>query len=288
MKKFIIFIVLFIIKINLSIASNLEVKTNIPSWEFDSPIEINLIANEKNAKIFYYTDWEWRMDNIKEYKTPILIKEDTNIDFYASNKNFEDTLIQSASYTFKYSNNIEIKEKNAKIIIENNSWDVQNIWYWIIKADNLDYEILPNTYIENKKYYEIDYKLTKNENIAFISPDWKIKKKFTFKNVIINNINNKLQEKNIWNNSWSIIINSWTEITGIKSNTWNLEVNKTNQIENNNLDLNSQLKTSVIESNNNNEKKQNNLYYIFWILAIVIMYNIWLFLKDKYKSSKKN
>jgi len=48
------------------------------------------------------------MDNIKEFKKPILIKEDTQLDYYATNANYEDTLIKTSNYTFNYSKQIDI------------------------------------------------------------------------------------------------------------------------------------------------------------------------------------
>jgi hypothetical protein len=48
------------------------------------------------------------MDNIKEFKKSFLIKENTQIDYYATNKSYEDTLIKTSIYTFNYSKNIDI------------------------------------------------------------------------------------------------------------------------------------------------------------------------------------
>jgi hypothetical protein len=48
------------------------------------------------------------MDNIHEFIQPLFIKENTTLDFYATNKNHEDTLIQTSTYIFEYSTKIDI------------------------------------------------------------------------------------------------------------------------------------------------------------------------------------
>ncbi len=110
MKKILLSIGIFFWYIPLLFALNLEVKSNIPSWTYQFPIDIYLISNDKDAKIFYYTDGEWRMDNIHEFIQPLFIKENTTLDFYATNKNHEDTLIQTSTYIFEYSTKIDIWE----------------------------------------------------------------------------------------------------------------------------------------------------------------------------------
>lgn len=290
MKKLLLIVLIFLFNINIWTAWNLEVKSNIESWEYSFPIEVNLISNDKEAKIFYYTDWEWRMDHIKEFKNPIIIKENTNIDFYATSKDYESTLIQTVNYTFSYPKEIEITWKNDKIIIKNNSQDVQNIWYWQVQAQNLDYEINPNTYLEIWKTFEIDYKLSNNEKISLISPDKKIIKNFTYK---IEQKTEKSQNE-IW--TWNTLNNEEKVVNPDenkpKNETWEYietwKILKNNETKND-FSLNNSLKTSVIESKNSTkENKSNNLYIIFFIFFIVIIYNIWLLLKksEKFKELK--
>lgn len=169
MKKLFLFILL-ILWIPTSFA-NLEVKSNLSPWNYNFPIEINLIVNDKNAKIFYYTDGIWRMDSIKEYTHPILLKENTTLDYYATNKNFEDTKIQTSNYTFTYSNKLSLIINAENIQIKNNSWDIQNIWYWTVQANTFSYTIPANTFLENKEIYTISYLATENEKIFLKSPD---------------------------------------------------------------------------------------------------------------------
>lgn len=283
MKKIILFILAILWNFHLVWAANLEVRSNLESWEYNFPIEINLITNDKNAKIFYYTDGEGRMDNIKEFKSPLLLKEDTTIDFYATNKNYEDTLIHTSKYTFSYSEKIILDEKNGKLLIKNTSWDIQNIWYWTMKSSNFYYEIPANTYIENKETYQIDYTLTDNEKIQLFSPDNKVIKTFTYK---------KTLEKKETPVQSEIIIPTQTEIkvpqiqTGKTLTSATIPIPQEQEITNTEVvnieevDLNSALKTSVIDTKNESkESKSNNLFIILAVLFLFILYNIGLFLK---------
>lgn len=295
MKKIIIFFIL-LLQISSLLASNLLVKTNLESWEYEFVIDVNIIANDKNAKIFYYTDWEWRMDNIKEFKKPIVIKEDTQLNYYATNKNYEDTLIQTSIYTFNYSKQIDIIWEENKIIIKNNSNKIQNIWYWQIEANNLNYEISPNTFLDEKKTFEINYDLKDNENIKLISPDKKVVKNFVYKKkwqsqeLPLKKINVEVGIVTTEENSIS-----WN-IEDINNNAKNLqeeiiknediftpEINKNEEISW--FRLNENLKTSTIETKKTWNK--NNIYIIILIFWSLILYNVWLLL-TKTKNSKKN
>lgn len=292
MKKILIFITFAFLQINLVLA-NLEVKTNLESWIYDFPIEINIIVNQKDAKIFYYTDWEWRMDNIKEFKKPILIKEDTQIDYYATNKDYEDTLIKTSIYTFNYSKNIDINWEKNNIIIKNNSWDIKNIWYWRVEANNLNYEINPNTFLENNKTFKISYSLEDNEEIKLISPDKKVIKTFVYKTP--KEVSENLEEKIEENQKVEEILNStWVE---------NPPIINENQIENKELiknedekiienignswfSLNENLKSSTLDTKKTWNK--NNIYIIILIFWSLILYNVWLLLTktETYKKIK--
>lgn len=283
MKKIFIFILAILLNLNLVWAANLEVRSNLESGEYNFPIEINLITNDKNAKIFYYTDGEGRMDNIKEFKSPLLLKEDTTIDFYATNKNYEDTLIQTSKYTFSYSEKIILEEKNGKLIIKNNSWDIQNIGYWKVQANNFNYEIPANSYIENNERYQIDYSLTDKEKIQLFSPDNKVIKNFVYK---------KPQEKKETPIQSEVVIPPQTKIeeapiqSGKTLTSETTPVSKDQEITNTGVEnsekisFNNSLKTSIIETKTwEKESKSNNLFIILGILFLFILYNIWLFLK---------
>lgn len=290
MKKIILFFLTILLNFDIVWASSLEVRSNLESWEYNFPIEINLIATDKNAKIFYYTDGEWRMDHIKEFQNPILLKEDTVIDFYATNKNFEDTLIHTSTYTLNYSRDINIWEKNGKIIIKNNSGDIQNIGYWKVEANNINYEITPNTYIENKENYVIDYEVSEWEKIQLISPDNKITQTFIYKKPLLKEeqkISTKT-EVSIIENEISLSSSSWTKIENNNMYTWVIDtIEKTSQEPE--ISLNNSLKSSVIDSKAQEKNtKSNNLFIILGILCIFTLYNIWLFFKksDTFKEIK--
>lgn len=293
MKKIFIFILFAFLQINLVLA-NLDVKTNLQSWEYEFPIEINIIANQKDAKIFYYTDWVGRMDNIKEFKKPILIKENTQIDYYATNTDYEDTLIKTSIYTFNYPKNIDIFWENNQIIIKNNSQDIKNIWYWKIEADNLNYEINPNTFLEAKDSYKINYSLKDNEEIKLISPDKKMIKSFIYK--ITKEIPKEIVQNSSQNtSSWEIETTPVTEEIIVENEVNKepdikniIEENTQTQIENSWFSLEENLKTSVIDTKKTWNK--NNIYIIIMIFWILILYNIWLLLTktETYKKIKNN
>lgn len=286
MKKILIFITFAFLQINLVLA-NLEVKTNLESWIYDFPIEINIIVNQKDAKIFYYTDWEWRMDNIKEFKKPFLIKENTQIDYYATNKSYEDTLIKTSIYTFNYSKNIDINWEKNNIIIKNNSWDIKNIWYWRVEANNLNYEINPNTFLENNKTFKISYSLEDNEEIKLISPDKKVIKNFVYKTPkeVPENLEEKIEE--ILNSTWvenPPIINE-NQIEN-KELIKNEDEKIIENIENSWFSLNENLKSSTLDTKKTWNK--NNIYIIILIFWSLILYNVWLLLTktETYKKIK--
>lgn len=307
MKKIFIFM-LFLFNFYVSFAGNLDVKTNLESWEYEFAIEVNLIANEKNAKIFYYTDGEWRMDNIKEFSKPILIKEDTTLDYYATNANFEDTLIKTANYKINYSDKVDLEAENDKIIIKNNSWKIQNIWYWKIESNNLNYELNPNTFLENKEIFELNYNLADNETIKLISPDKKIVKNFTYKTPPL--IPPQLRGMSSNSETGGIVENTQTTEN---TNSWNIEnINKNDEsnekdnevneiptqlrgissdsetggVINSWFNLEENLKTSAIDTKKTWNK--NNIYIIILIFGSLFLYNVWLLMTktDTYKKIK--
>lgn len=284
MKKIILFLLLLWNIFWVTYAQKLEVKANIPSGTYNFPIEINLLVNDKDAKIFYYTDWEGRMDHIKEFTKPILLKENIQLDFYGTTKNYEDTLIQTNYYTFKYSDQIILTEKNGKLVVKNNSWDIQNIWYWTIEADNFSYEITPNTFLDAWDEYETQYTIKNKETGHFYSPDKQLKQSFMYKKEIPE------AKKEIPDTS-VLSLPKNTEVTWVSDIKTTEEIKtlppihdeiKTSEKKDITLtsSLLSQTKSSLLESESKDQKnKSNNLVYILGFLIIFTLYNIWLFLK---------
>lgn len=287
MKKIYLFLALFLLQI-WQIFANLEVKTNLESGKYNFPVEINLISNDKNAKIFYYTDGVGRMDNIFEFTKPILLKDDTTIDFFATTKDFEDTPIQTANYSFEYSDKIILILEKDKIILKNTDNDVQNIGYWKVESDNLNYEITSNTFLEKNKTFSINYTLKNNQKITLYSPDKKEKKQEIYKTPpkeeIITLPKTEETTENISEVSDEILSLSWEE---------NILTGEILPQENTSLD-NNILSGSQIESTENNfqvnenitasvwEKKISNkiFFFLFYLLSIIILsiisYNIYI------------
>ena len=302
---------------NQAIASDLKVEANIKSWIYESALEINLNSNDKDAKIFYYTDWEWRLDNQKEYKkdNPIIIKESSSLNFHAIKWYEKATLIKEEKYEINYSNEFKVKIEKNKIIIKNTSDKIQNIWYWKIKWNNINKEIEAYTYIEVKKSIFLDYSPINNEEISFISPDNKViiksiytepvldiklenidfsYRKWTKK--ILENLENKDTEKELIS-LWEKVNNNIESIN--KNNTFSKDLNNKNikdldlnslkdkeyiNNSNNNFNINNNLKTSSIDS-----EKNDNLIIFLAILGVflIIISQIVLNLEDL-KSFIKN
>jgi len=284
MKKKNIYILLIILLNSFfyyTYANDLSIKTNIDWWEFDKVIEVNLISNNKNAKIFYYIDWEWRIDNQIEYKTPIIIKKDTILNYYAFLDARNSTLIEEKKYKFNYPENFNISYKDNKINIINKNWTTINIWYWKIEADNINYEIYKNTFIKNNNKYILDYKAKEQEKIIFISPDNKVKIQYKIpkQNIIVKEIKKiEINEKTKLTNYTDTINPKNTEINKDNNkiivnqiNSFNSK-NETKNIEKNNFDINKNLKSSIIDTNND----KNNIKFIY---VIVLVFLLWIIYK---------
>lgn len=287
MKKIYIFLTLFLLQI-WQIFANLEVKTNLESGKYNFPIEINLISNDKNAKIFYYTDGVGRMDNIFEFTKPILLKSDTTIDFFATTKDFEDTPIQTVNYSFEYSDKIILILEKDKIILKNTDNEIQNIGYWKIESNNLNYEITPNTFLEKNKTFSINYTLGNNEKISLYSPDKKKKSEKIYQipqieEIITPSKNNQKIEtiseipEEISTLTWEESVLTW-EISSQENTSIETHFLSGSQLESteNSFEVNENITASVWE------KKINNkiFFFLFYLLSIIILsiisYNIYI------------
>lgn len=293
MKK--IFFCIFFFFLGLSSSFGfLEVKTNIPSWEYHFPIEIHLLSNDKSVKIFYYTDGIGRMDNILEYKKPILLKKDTTIDFFATSKNFQDTPIQTVQYIFTYSDKIELWAENNTLYLKNNNSDIQNIGYWKIVWKNFSYEVPANTFLEKNKTFPLPYKLSHSEKAQLFSPDNIFKKEFTYKippiiqkeiSVIEKEDDTKTPEINSTELSKEPLENTIIETT--EENLSPLEDDVAT------FDVFDSLTASIQQEVN--AKNNNGFYILLWIFVFITfcitLYNIYLVVKEakniKIKTWKK-
>jgi hypothetical protein len=307
MKKILIWLLIFTLSFWITKANDLDINANLESWEYEFVIEVNLNANDKNAKIFYYTDGEWRMDHIYEYKKwkPLILKNYTTLNYYAIWENYTETQIKENIYEFNYPKKFKISFKNNKIIIKNENSDIVNFWYFRVNWDNLDYEVDKNTFIEKWESFEVNYNWKIWEELKLFSPDNKeiisykiqaevkkeeIKVEDTKKEIVeINKDESIKTEEN--SQSWSVSETESWETTKDDNGETNNEVTQDiaiptqeSKIEENkeeNIDLNEELKSSVTD------KKNNSLTFIIYIFLFLVFwitaYNIVFVIRKKIK-----
>lgn len=284
MKKIIIWIILNLFFVNCFWFED-EVKANIKWWVYDSFLEIYLNNKNPEAKIFYYTDWIWRFDNLIEYKkwTPIIITKDTSLNFFSVLNEFESTKIKEETYFFQYKKDLEIFILNNFLYIKNYSKNILNLWFREIKWDNYQKIIKKNTFIKPNEELKIDKIQDKINNLKLISPD----KKIIINEKIIKEPKKEIQTlENI----------KEQEIEELKKNniekfpTIKIYENNKSVTENNKKIINN-IKTSVLDSNQKNKKKENNFYIFIVIFALftffMTLYNIFIVIKTWKKINKK-
>lgn len=237
MKKIIIFIVFLLIWNNV-FADDLKVSSNLESWEYNWVIEIYLNSNSKDAKIFYYTDWEWRFDQIKEYNnSPIILKKDTQLNYFANIDEFDSTKIKENYFYIKYPNEISLNYKDEKIFIKNTWSETINIGYWNLKWDNLNTSIQKNTFINPNQNFEFSYIAKDNEKIQLISPDFSVIKDYIYKKSLpIKKQETEIKTQNTNNNDNKENVEVKTEVDTNNSTFENALINsKSSIIENKNI-----------------------------------------------------
>lgn len=278
--KIITFILLFF-TIQKAIWADFEIKTNIPWWEYKNVLEIYLVSNKKDTKIFYYLDNEWRFDNIKEFSwNPIIVKKDSTINFFSAIDEIKSTPIKQENFIFNYPKQIELWYKDWKIFLKNKTNEIINIWYWKIYWDNLNLIIPKNYYLNPDENFEIYYQIKENENISIFSPDDKVSKKYIH-NLKATTIQKKpntnldkpqIIEKEIEENkniNSDLVINKEVKLLSFDDILW---TSKWSALEYKNL------------ANTPENKKNNQNVLIFWFiisLAIIILHNLFLNIRQK-------
>lgn len=311
MKKIIIAILLVFIP-NISLAwAPLQANTNIDqadviatmnSWIYDKVINVKLIPNDDQAKVFYYTDSIWRFDEQIQYKlwSSIEIKKDTILNYHSISNNITASLIKENKYTFNYPKNLEIIFENNNIFIKNNENKNVYLRWWKI----WNFEIKENIELFPSETYKYNYDLKENETISLFSPDDNkidsFTKKTIQKEIIIKNDNIKKEEdsnKNEAENTNSIekndtkLENNSSEINNLV-NTWEKidERKSTNSLENstwledskwNLSNISNDLKTSIIDK----KDSKNNYNFIILIIVFFIIWMIWWIIYNKKEKS---
>lgn len=172
MKKIVFVLWSFLLSISPTYAQ-LDVKANIAWGTYDSVLEVYLIANQKDAKIFYTTSPTGQVNELKQFQnTPILIKENTSLNFFAWAPEYESTKIQEENYTIRYPQNISVQYQDGKIILKNNSSESINIMYWSIEAGDFSHTFEKNSYIAPLGNITIPYHEKKSQQtFQLFSPD---------------------------------------------------------------------------------------------------------------------
>lgn len=288
MKKYLLWLMLSSFFVPLSYAT-LIVKPNLEWWVYHFPIEIYLNTNQKNAKVFYYTDGIGRQDTTKQYRDPILLKSNTDLEYYAVWEEFEDTVIGKSIYTFEYSNALELIIKDNTILIQNNSSEIQNIGYWHIEWLSLNYTISPNIFIEPKKYFSLDYHAKNGEKISLYAPDGGLKKSTlytktspiqpqTLINIPTNTENNDTEDANLlWEQS-EIWANLSPSLGSNQTQTWAVWLSE-DQV----FHLGENLTSDITQQR---EQSSKNIFLTFFLLLwsavlFIISYNTYLYTYKK-------
>ena len=175
MKKIILLLWIFtffwnIFQVN---AQDIDVKANIDSWIYQWVIEVYLHSNKDDAKIFYYTDWVGRFDDLQEFQknTPLIISKETTLNFYAINDLNSSTKIQEKKYSFDYPKNFSFEIHPEKILLKNNSNNIVNIGYYTIEWENISYKVFKNTFLQPWEYFTLPYSPKVKENFSLFTPD---------------------------------------------------------------------------------------------------------------------
>lgn len=318
MKKIIIAILLVLIP-NISLAwAPLEINSNteqadviatIDSWMYDKVIEVKLIPNDDQAKVFYYTDSVWRFDQQIQYKlwSSIEIKKDTILNYHSISNNITASLIKENKYTFNYPKNLEIFYENNNIFIKNNENKIVYLKWWKI----WNFEINENISLNPNEIYKYNYDLKENETISLFSPDNNKINSYTRKTIqkeiIVKNDNIQKNAENINKtekviteeksneqienknpiNSEKIENNSWNLENTI--NIWNISNNKTEEQKNTDLEdstwdisnISNDLKTSILDK----KDSKNNYNFIILIIVFFIIWMIWWIIYNKKEKS---
>ena len=280
-----------------SSANELIVQANIDSGNYDFALEVYLNSNDKNAKIFYYTDGIGRFDTLKEFKynNPIIIKKDTILNYYAINDLNNSTKIKESQYSFSYPKNIEISYKNDTIFLTNISEKTINIGFFKIESNVLNYEVSKNTFLKSWEFFSLKYIPKTEDVLEFFIPNGEKISRFEIKNTSEffpspdarnseDNILTELQEQPLeTSQSWSILNNqnlsSSTAITPLETQT---EIIPTPIFSPENL------KASAWETKNSPTNIYVLLYGFVAFLFAMTCYNIFTLIKTNRNIKNKN
>lgn len=269
--------------VSLTHANDLSVRSNIESGSYDFALEVYLVSNDKNAKIFYYTDGIGRFDTLKEFNknNPILIKKDTTLNYYAINEINNSTKIAESKYSFSYPKNIEISHKENTIFITNNSQKTLNIWYFKIESNLLNYEISKNTFLESWENFTLKYSPKKDDILTLFAPNGE--KISSFEISLPSPPERRAGDEGI-NTQSGITTISETQ-TG---NTQSLPLETQAEIITSPIIATQDLKASVWETKNSSTNIYVLLYWFVAFLFAMTLFNIYTLVKANKNIKNKN
>lgn len=265
-------------------ANDLQVRSNIDSGNYDFALEVYLLSNDKNAKIFYYTDGIGRFDTLKEFipNEPLIIKKDTTLNFYAINDMNNSTKIAEAQYSFSYPENIKLSYEDEKIIIKNISGKTINIGYFQIESELLKYEIYKNTFLWPQETYTLKYIAKPSDAIKLITPDGKQITRFE--------VQPPKPEEPKTTPPENILIENVQEIAPVE-NTQNSQETREEQaqiLEQNEIISLENIKASASETKTASKDIYFLLYGFVAFIFFMTCYNIFTLIQTHKKSKNKN
>jgi len=160
----------------LTFASEYFISPNFDEWNYENAIEVNINTDYPNAKIFYYTDWVWEMIDQKEYKgdNPIIIKDDTQLNYYAIYWENESTLMQEKNYKINYPNSLKFENNNEKLFLKNTGSKPINLYLRKIESTIFSFTYDKETLINPGESILINENVATWEEFRAISPNNKV------------------------------------------------------------------------------------------------------------------
>jgi len=147
------------------------VVADIPAGNYTHPIEVRLSTDLPDADIFYYTDGKGYFETISPYEKPILLKKNTQLDFFAMTPDMNQTPIYTQVYTFSYPDIFTLSIWDGEIHVQNTTSQTHSLWLRILETADMHYEVDAQNMLSGRAVFTLPYSLTEEETIFLYSPD---------------------------------------------------------------------------------------------------------------------